>query len=148
MKFVLLNQTAISEVRFHLHEKQLTHNLKFAHVYLSTKTNVFSEGVCMPRNKNWKTMAIAALAPILFSACASAGTTFNWDQARNIKAGMTEEEAIEKIGKPYAVTEQGQRQVWVYSNANASGLANSISLIMKNGRVFEAPRVPYSFKVD
>ncbi|WP_076591718.1 hypothetical protein [Herminiimonas arsenitoxidans] len=102
----------------------------------------------MLRNTNWKTLAIAALTSILFSACASAGTTFNWDQARSIKAGMTEEEVIEKIGKPYAITAQGQRQVWLYSHANASGVANSISLIMKNGRVFEAPRVPYSFKVD
>lgn len=102
----------------------------------------------MPRNTDWKAIAITALAPILFSACANAGTTFNWDQARSVKAGMTEEEVIEKIGKPYAVTAQGQRQVWVYSHANASGVANSISLIMKNGRVFEAPRVPYLFKID
>lgn len=81
---------------------------------------------------------------MLLVACA--GTSFNWDQARSVKQGMTEAQLLEIMGNPYMVTVHGDKQYWIYSHATAFGGAKSISYVMKDGRVSEAPSVPEVFK--
>ena len=87
------------------------------------------------------------LASLLLTACATAGTKFDFSQARQIRVGMTEQEVVQLMGKPMSVTARGQNQVWVWSYANGmTGGSRSISFIMKDGKVSTVPTIPDSFK--
>lgn len=88
---------------------------------------------------------LAAAMAIVLSGCA--GTSINWNDARQLRAGMTEAEVTGLVGRPYAVTSRGQDQIWVWSHANGmTGSSQSMSVIMRGGRLVEAPVVPESFK--
>lgn len=96
----------------------------------------------MPHHIFWKA-ASAVIVAVVLSSCA--GSSFNWDQARSIKTGMTEAQLVDVMGKPYMVTARGDSQIWVYSHANAFAGAKSVSFILKDGRVVETPVVPQAF---
>lgn len=87
---------------------------------------------------------ITALAGIFLSACA--GTAFNWDSARQIKAGMTEPEVEAIMGAPYLVRSQNGGVTWVWSYADAFAGAKSVSIVFVDGKVAEPPPIPTSFK--
>lgn len=57
------------------------------------------------------TATAAAIA--LLAACA--GTKFDWEQTRAVRAGMTADELQQRMGKPYAVTTRGNQTIWTYS---------------------------------
>ena len=89
------------------------------------------------------------LTSLLLTACATAGTKFDFSQARQIGVGMTEQEVVQLMGKPMSVTARGQNQVWVWSYAKAGAFSvdsKSVSVIFQDGRVVEAPTIPDSFK--
>lgn len=88
---------------------------------------------------------IAASLLALLAGCA--GTNFSYDNARQVKVGMTETELTRLMGPPYSVTSRGDEQMWVWSRANGfTGASRAVSFKMKDGRVVEVPQIPASFK--
>lgn len=86
---------------------------------------------------------VAAL--VLLAGCA--GTSFNWDQARQIRPGMTESELEQLMGRPYLVRSGPEGHTWVWSYASAlTSDVKSVSVVLREGRVVSAPDVPKSFK--
>lgn len=94
-------------------------------------------------NSITKYLAIIFLT-IYLAACA--GTPFEWDQARQIKAGMTIKEVTKLIGTPTNVKSQddGLRYVWTYVNS-FSGI-RTLVVDFKDGKVIKAPPIPDEFK--
>lgn len=88
--------------------------------------------------------AAALLLAIGLTACA--GTAFKWDNARQIKAGMTEQEVEAIMGAPYLVRSQNGGVTWVWSYADAFAGAKSVSVVFVNGKVAEPPPIPTSFR--
>jgi len=86
---------------------------------------------------------IAATA-LAMSACA--GTNFKWDDARQIRTGMTEQEVTALMGQPYLVKSEGSKLTWVWSHANALGASKAVSVVFVDGKVAEQPAIPDSFK--
>lgn len=75
-----------------------------------------------------------------------AGTNFKYDSARKVQIGMTEDKLTELMGKPYSVVSKGDTQIWIWSYANAlTGNSQSVSFIMKDGKVYNLPTIPASF---
>ncbi len=90
--------------------------------------------------------AAIAMAAIL---CGCAGTPFKWDNARQIKDGMTEEEVVALMGSPYMVKTNPKGQLWVWTYADLYGISGgtrTLSLEMVDGKVVKAPDVPKAFK--
>jgi hypothetical protein len=77
---------------------------------------------------------------------ACAGTPFNWETARQIREGMTEQEVTALMGAPYAVKATAEGQIWVWSYADSFSGSKSVSVVMKSGRVVKAPPIPQAFK--
>lgn len=91
-----------------------------------------------------KSISILVFAAAL-SACA--GTKFSYEQARRVQVGMSEQEVVSIMGKPYSVVSRPEGQVWVWSYANGmSGRSRAVSFIMKDGKVAQAPSIPESFR--
>lgn len=89
---------------------------------------------------------IALFAAILLSGCA--GNKINWDHARQVKEGMTQEEVVGLMGAPRAVSARNdgtQRYIWVYVNV-MTGTTQSASLdFSKDGKALKGFNVPPSF---
>ncbi len=102
----------------------------------------------MPQLENIFTSSRRTLSALLIalalSACA--GTAFNWDSARQIKAGMNEQEVTAIMGAPYLVKSQKDGIVWVWSYADAFSGAKSVSVVFVGGKVVEPPPIPASFR--
>lgn len=86
---------------------------------------------------------IALLMAATVADCA--GTRFSFDEARQIKVGMTEAEVTERLGRPYSVATRGDTQVWVWSYSSTFGDTRAISFIFKDGKVQAVPPIPSSF---
>lgn len=89
-------------------------------------------------------IAAALLLTLCLTACA--GTAFNWDSARQIKAGMTEQDVTAIMGSPYLVKSESGKLTWVWSYADAFAGAKSVSVVFVDGKVAEPPPIPASFK--
>jgi outer membrane protein assembly factor BamE (lipoprotein component of BamABCDE complex) len=100
-------------------------------------------------NKNgvaMKKFLTAVAIALTLTGCAGSGK-IKWDNARQVKAGMTQAEVTELMGKPYQVTAKGdgiQTWVWVYVNG-MTGSSQSAALNFKDGKVIKAFEVPDSF---
>lgn len=91
-----------------------------------------------------KRLCVAVLAALLIAGCA--GTKFSYDQARKVQVGMSENEVVSIMGKPYSVISRPDGQVWVWSYANGiSGKSRAISFLLKDGQVVKTPSIPQSF---
>lgn len=90
-----------------------------------------------------KTILVAVAAALLVGC---AGTPFNWDAARQIKPGMTEQQLVELLGRPYLVRSGPDGHTWVWSYADAFQGAKSVSVLIRGGQVVSAPDIPQSFK--
>lgn len=81
---------------------------------------------------------------LLLSACASAGTSFDWETARKITVGTTEAELLAIMGKPNSVVTRGDQQVWswiyVYSGFMSHGNRH-VSFPLKDGKVTAVPNL-------
>lgn len=83
---------------------------------------------------------------LLFLLTACAGTNFNWDNARKIKQGMTEQELVALMGKPYMVKSANGELTYIWSHANMlDGKVRTVSTVLIDGKVKEAPQIPDSF---
>lgn len=96
--------------------------------------------------------AALVLAAAMSAGCASmigAGTSIDWDKARQVKGGMTEQEVSGLMGKPYSVTAKPDgTQVWVWSYASMlTGKTQSAALPFdKDGKAVGGFNIPASFK--
>ncbi len=93
-----------------------------------------------------KLLVIATV--FLFAACAGSGS-IKWDNARQLKNGMTESEVTALMGRPYAVQlvgDDGQYQwVWVHVNMMTGGAPQKMTAIFKDCVVTKVPVIPASF---
>jgi major membrane immunogen (membrane-anchored lipoprotein) len=91
---------------------------------------------------------IVVLAVTLLAACAGSGS-IKWDEARRLKAGMTEKEVTELMGRPYQAQVVGNdgtyRWVWVDVNLMRGGGAEKMTAEFKDGVVVSVPVIPASF---
>jgi hypothetical protein len=91
-----------------------------------------------------KNKIIVAAVCVFFAGCA--GSSFKFDDARRVEVGMTEAQLIDRMGDPYKKIGQKDHEVWIWSHANAlSGNSQSVSFIMKDGKVIGLPTIPKSF---
>ena len=91
-----------------------------------------------------KTAAVICI--LLVAACAGSGS-ISWDQARQLKIGMTEAELVHSLGRPYSVVSKADgTQLWIWVNATALGSAQSLSVGMKDRKVHQVPIIPDSFR--
>ncbi len=85
---------------------------------------------------------------MLIQGCA--GSAYKWDQARQIREGMSHQELAAIMGSPYQVrvNEDGQQLwQWVYVDLyGLSGGTRTLNVAVKDGKVFKAPAIPDSFK--
>lgn len=86
----------------------------------------------------------ALLAAVMLAGCA--GTPIDFDHARQVRVGMTEQELTALMGPPYMVSARGKDQLWVWSHANAFGSAKSVSFVIRDGKVADIPPIPASFR--
>ncbi len=87
----------------------------------------------------------AAITTLVFGLSACAGTDFKWDNARQIKAGMTEADVTAIMGRPYLVQSTSGGVKWVWAQGNALGQSKSVSVVFVDGKVVEPPPIPDSF---
>nr|DAS44423.1 MAG TPA: SmpA / OmlA family [Bacteriophage sp.] len=91
-----------------------------------------------------KNLILAAVVAAGLAGCA--GTNFNWNNARQIKEGMSEQQVLTLLGKPNMTTSTPNGLIYVWSFANGfTGTARSVSVIMKDGVVVSAPSIPDSY---
>ncbi|HFC8542723.1 TPA: outer membrane protein assembly factor BamE [Neisseria weaveri] len=89
---------------------------------------------------------LAAILLISFlTACA--GTNFKWDNARQIKQGMTEQEVVNLLGTPTMTTSRSDGLVYVWSHANGmTGSVKSVSVVFQDGKVVSVPNIPANYR--
>lgn len=80
-------------------------------------------------------------ALLLLNLASCAGTSFEWDNARQVKIGTSEAELTALLGKPYLVKTQGDVQVWVWSYANGFSGSRAVSFSLKDGKVVAVPNL-------
>ena len=91
-----------------------------------------------------KNLILATVVAAGLVGCA--GTNFNWDNARQVKEGMSEQQVLSLLGKPNMTTSTPNGLIYVWSFANGfTGSARSVSVIMKDGVVVSAPSIPDSY---
>lgn len=82
-----------------------------------------------------KTLISIFATAVAVSACAY-GSQFEIEKARLIKPGMTEQEVIALIGKPFSRTQRVGDEVLTWANYNTlDGSSKVVSLIMVDGKV-------------
>jgi hypothetical protein len=86
------------------------------------------------------------IAVVLAFLIGCAGSPFNFESARQVTVGMTEAQLIDKMGEPYMKVGKKDSEVWIWSFAYGLSLnSQSVSFIMKDGKVTELPTIPKSF---
>lgn len=89
------------------------------------------------------TKILMACVALWLAGCA--GTNFKWDDARQLKKGMTQQEVTALVGKPYMVVSKGEGvQRWVWSSASMLS-AKSMAVTFKDGIATDVPDIPDSF---
>ncbi len=82
------------------------------------------------------------------AACAAcAGSDFQWNQARQIQPGMSQDQVSALMGSPTDVRTQtyGEAWTWAYLNPRTSS-ARAVSVVFRDGRVVYGSGVPEGFK--
>jgi outer membrane protein assembly factor BamE (lipoprotein component of BamABCDE complex) len=79
---------------------------------------------------------------LAFLLAGCAGTHFEWDRAKQVRVGTTQEELVALMGgRPYAVKTRGDVEVWIWSYADATGGTRFTSFEVKNGKVSAVPNM-------
>jgi outer membrane protein assembly factor BamE (lipoprotein component of BamABCDE complex) len=84
------------------------------------------------------------VAAFVLSACAM-GTPINWNKARQVQVGMNEAQVTALMGRPYMVTSRPDGQRWIWVLGTSWGSSQSMSIVLKDGKVTEVPVIPTSF---
>lgn len=82
------------------------------------------------------------LLAVALTACA--GTPVDWNEARNLKVGMTTQEVEAKLGSPYMVTSMPDGSltyIWSYANM-MTGRSGALKLPFKDGKLVSSPVIP------
>jgi len=87
---------------------------------------------------------IAITMATMLAACA--GTPINWDQARQVKPGMSTAQTIALMGKPYSIKSTSAGEVWVWVFVDAGFGTKTYSIEVANDVVTKTPPIPTSFK--
>ena len=92
-----------------------------------------------------RSLWVALLSAALCAACAGSG--FEWDKARQIQPGMTEEQVTALMGPANDVRTQtyGVAWTWAYINPR-EGSARAVSVTFRDGLVVYGAGVPETFK--
>lgn len=91
-----------------------------------------------------KNVLIVSLLAACLAGCA--GTKFDFDQARQVKVGMTKQEVETLMGRPYMVTTKGEQELWTWSYANGmTGTSRAVTFTFKDDKVVGVPKIPDSF---
>lgn len=81
-------------------------------------------------------MRIAWLvAAAAITAGCAAGTPFKWEDTAKIHNGMTEDEVVAILGKPYSRSQNGNVLIETWSSASAFGGAKAVSYRFADGKV-------------
>lgn len=73
-------------------------------------------------------------AVLIVTGCAGSGK-INWDEASQLKPGMTEQEVTSIMGKPYSIASKNDgTDIWVWVHVNLLVGSESMSALMKDGR--------------
>lgn len=86
-------------------------------------------------------MIFVAIMTMALLACV--GVPVNWDSARQLKAGMTEDQAIAIMGPPQSVEPSAdfKRIIWRSSDL-LTGAHSNLELIFVGGKLRDIPRLP------
>ena len=87
------------------------------------------------------TKALVVFIALTLAGCASAGRSFEWDTARQVKVGMTEAELIAVMGKPNVVNSHGESQTWVWVYVHSLTGSRRVSFGLKDGKVASVPNL-------
>lgn len=82
----------------------------------------------------------------LLMLCACAGTPFKWDQARQIKKGMTTSEVTTLVGMPNSVHANNDSLIYVWIYVNSFTGTRTLTVTFRDGKVINAPTIPEEFK--
>jgi hypothetical protein len=106
---------------------------------LSTSNHAYAMNT--PRSRLW----IALSFSVTCAACA--GSDFQWDQARQIQPGMTEDQVSALMGPPTAMRTQSGGVTWTWAHVDPRvDSARAVSVGFREGRVVYGAGVPQSFK--
>lgn len=103
-----------------------------------------SSQICM--DKNCLTVLTAKLVSVfllglVLTGCV--GTNFTWQQASQVKVGMTDGEVLQIMGKPYLFNSFSNRVEWIYAWGSLSGQSRSVIFNFDtNGIVTSTPHIP------
>lgn len=90
-------------------------------------------------------LSIFAIAfALIIGGCA--GTPFKWDDARQIKEGMTAGEVTSLVGTPNSVHAQNDTLIYVWVYVNSFSGTRTLTVTFRNGKVISAPPIPEGFK--
>ncbi len=73
---------------------------------------------------------------------ACAGTPFKWEDARQIKMGMTENEVERIMGRPFRLEAAGGKRVATWSYSNILGANRAVTVTFKGGVVIGITEIP------
>jgi hypothetical protein len=85
---------------------------------------------------------VAVMAVSFLTACA--GNSVVWNQARQLKVGMTEKEVTEVMGRPYQAggVDKEETYRWVWVDVDLKTGSQTISAEFKHGTVVSIPFIP------
>jgi hypothetical protein len=84
---------------------------------------------------------------LVAASAGCAGSDFQWDQARQIQRGMTEDQVSTLMGSPTGVTTQSYGVVWNWAHLDPrTDSARAVSVVFRDGQVVSGAGVPESFK--
>ena len=89
---------------------------------------------------------VLILLVLMLAACASTGSAIKWDNARQVKVGMTESQVTKLMGKPFRISGVGEQDRWTWRYVNLyTGSNEAMTIIFKDGVAVDVPRIPESF---
>jgi hypothetical protein len=80
-------------------------------------------------------MKALIVASLCLALAGCAGTPFEWEDTAKIHDGMTEDQVVAVLGKPYARAVNGRVTVLTYSYATGFGGAKAVSYRLVDGKV-------------
>ncbi len=85
--------------------------------------------------------SVITVVAVMTAVSGCAGTNFRWEDTEKVKQGMTEEEVIAILGKPYSRVqfENRTRLVWTY--ATLIGGARAVAYTFVDGKMVVASMV-------
>jgi outer membrane protein assembly factor BamE (lipoprotein component of BamABCDE complex) len=89
---------------------------------------------------------LLALVTLALVGCASYGHPFEWDNARKLRVGMDATDVVKLVGQPTQIIGKADNsQIWRWIYATSWKGSQSMTLIFKDDKVTQVPKVPDSF---